>query len=74
MAGTQGTQQNGEPSKPGQNGTRVCLCHQVRHSQVKDLIKYWMEGLELDLGALTLGHRKEVIGTQFHDDKGITQP
>lgn len=46
----------------------------ITHSQIEELIKYWVQGLELHLGALALGHGEEVVGTELHDDKGVTQP
>lgn len=43
------------------------------NSQVKELIEYWMQRLKFHLCALTLGHREEVVRTELHYDKWITQ-
>lgn len=44
-----------------------------RHSQVKEFVEDRVQGLQLDLRALTLGHGEEVVRTQLHDDKWVAQ-
>lgn len=45
----------------------------ICYSQVKKLIKNWVQGFELYLGALTPSRGEQMVRTQLHDDKWVAE-